>query len=97
MTNEEIKTIIDRLRQRHYRRAGESNDEAQTRRQSERDAAADLIEGLGAEIERLNENASWMNIVQGNLQSLLKDRERDSARYLAELETLRFQRTLVKS
>ena len=35
--------------------------------------AADLIEALEAEVERLKEDAGWMNIIQGNLRSLLKD------------------------
>jgi len=38
--------IVDRLRERYYRRASESNDEARIRRQRERDDAADEIERL---------------------------------------------------
>lgn len=45
--------IVKKLRERHWRAGGESNDEANARRQREREEGADEIERLTAENERL--------------------------------------------
>jgi hypothetical protein len=45
--------LVKQLRERFWRRGGESNDDAAIRRQKERAAGADLIEAQAAEITRL--------------------------------------------
>jgi hypothetical protein len=50
--------IVKRLRERPWRGAAESNDQAALRRQKERDAGADFIETLSAKCDVLEERVT---------------------------------------
>jgi hypothetical protein len=60
--------IVERLRERHYRLAAESNDEANNRRQRDREEAADVIERQRADVElcRLYERFS-NSVIRGQV------------------------------
>ena len=52
--------LVKKLRERLWRRGGESNDDAAIRRQKEREAGADLIETQAARIAELEEALSGL-------------------------------------